>query len=60
MQRREVAEAAGLPVDPLSLPPPLSFLPWDLAQKEFSVAGCDFLGHMGRVLLIAAQDQLRV
>jgi hypothetical protein len=42
---------------PLVLPPPLSQLPWDLAQEEFGVAGTDFLGHLGRVLLRAAQDQ---
>ena len=58
IQRRRLnaneAEAAGLP---LVLPPPLSQLPWDLAQEEFGVAGTDFLGHLGRVLLGAAQDQ---
>jgi hypothetical protein len=41
----------------LVLPPPLSQLPWDLAQDEFGVVGTDFLGHLGRVLLGAAQDQ---
>jgi hypothetical protein len=41
----------------LVLPPPLSQLPWDLAQEEFGVAGTDFLGHLGRVLLVAVQDQ---
>jgi hypothetical protein len=41
----------------LALPPPLSQLPWDLAQDEFGVVGTDFLGHLGRVLLDAAQDQ---
>jgi len=44
-------------VPPLVLPPPLSQLPWDLAQEEFGVAGTDFLGHLGRVLLVAVQDQ---
>jgi hypothetical protein len=39
------------------LPPPLSSLPWDLAQDTFGVVGTDFLGHLGRVLLLAAQDQ---
>ena len=42
---------------PLVLPPPLSQLPWDLAQDAFGVVGTDFLGHLGRVLLGAAQDQ---
>jgi len=56
VQRRRLNanEAAVLP---LVLPPPLSQLPWDLAQEEFGIAGTDFLGHLGRVLLGAAQDQ---
>jgi hypothetical protein len=53
-RRRLEAERSVLP---LVLPPPLSQLPWDLAQEEFGVAGTDFLGHLGRVLLGAAQDQ---
>ena len=58
MQRRRLeAEEAEGAVLPLVLPPPLSQLPWDLAQEEFGVAGTDFLGHLGRVLLVAAQDQ---
>ncbi len=48
---------AGTPPAPLVLPPPLSSLAWDLAQDEFGVTGTDFLGQMGRVLLIAAQGQ---
>lgn len=52
----QAAEAQG-GVPPLVLPPPLSQLPWDLAQQEFGVAGTDFIGHLGRVLLAAAQDQ---
>lgn len=46
-----------MPVDPLVLPPPLSRLPWDIAQETFGVVGSDFLGHLGRVLLTTAQDQ---
>ena len=58
MQRRRLTvEAAQVSLLPLVLPPPLSQLPWDLAQEEFGVAGTDFLGHLGRVLLGAAQDQ---
>ena len=53
---RRKAEARAV-VLPLVLPPPLSQLPWDLAQEAFGVAGTDFLGHLGRVLLVAAQDQ---
>jgi hypothetical protein len=58
MQRRRLeAEETGGAVLPLVLPPPLSQLPWDVAQEAFGVAGTDFLGHLGRVLLMAAQDQ---
>src|SRR5712692_7536387 len=56
-RRRLKAAEAQAGVLPLVLPPPLSQLPWDLAQEEFGVAGTDFLGHLGRVLLRAAQDQ---
>jgi hypothetical protein len=56
-RRRLQADEAQGAVLPLVLPPPLSQLPWDLAQEEFGVAGTDFLGHLGRVLLAAAQDQ---
>ena len=47
-RRRLQAEAAEGGVLPLVLPPPLSQLPWDLAQEEFGMAGTDFLGHLGR------------
>ena len=58
VQRRRVkAEHVSAVVLPLVLPPPLSHLPWDLAQDAFGVVGTDFLGHLGRVLLEAAQDQ---
>jgi hypothetical protein len=57
-QRRGHTDApTSAAVPPLALPPPLSQLPWDLAQDEFGVAGTDFLGHFGRVLLRAAQDE---
>ena len=59
LQRRRVTHDAGVPVDPLALPPPLSRLPWDIAQETFGVVGSDFLGHLGRVLLTAWQDQSR-
>jgi hypothetical protein len=52
-----MADEAQVSVLPLVFPPPLSQLPWDLAQEEFGIAGTDFLGHLGRVLLGAAQDQ---
>jgi len=58
VQRRRLhAHEAQGGVPPLVLPPPLSQLPWDLAQEAFGVVGTDFLGHLGRVLLGAAQDQ---
>ena len=58
VQRRRVQAAhASAVVLPLVLPPPLSQLPWDLAQDTFGVVGTDFLGHLGRVLLGAVQDQ---
>ena len=58
IQRRRLnAEEPQAIVPPLVLPPPLSQLPWDLAQDAFGVVGTDFLGHLGRVLLGAVQDQ---
>jgi hypothetical protein len=43
--------------EPLRLPPPLSRLPWDIAQSEFGVQGADFIGHLGTVLLRSTQSQ---
>ena len=37
--------------EPLRLPPPLSRLPWDIAQFEFGLKGTDFIGVLGTVLL---------
>ena len=39
----------GQPPEPLRLPPPLSRLPWDIAQDEFGVKGADFIGIFGTV-----------
>ena len=39
--------------------PPLSRLPWDIAQDEFGVQGTDFIGILSTVLLRAAQDQFK-
>jgi hypothetical protein len=47
------------PPEPLRLPPPLSRLPWDIAQDEFGIKGTDFIGIFGTLLLRAAQDQFR-
>src|SRR6201998_4995391 len=44
--------------EPLRLPPPLSQLPWDIAQFEFGVKGTDFIGVLGTVLLRGAQSQV--
>jgi len=49
---------ASEPVAPPRVPPPLTRLPWELAQEEFGVAGADFLGSLGRVLL--AKDSIRI
>lgn len=45
--------------EPLRLPPPLSRLPWDIAQSEFESQGADFIGVMGALLLRNAQSQFR-
>src|SRR2546425_9807633 len=47
------------PPEPLRLPPPLTRLPWDIAQDEFGVQGADFIGILSTVLLRAAQDQFK-
>ena len=47
------------PPEPLRLPPPLSRLPWDIAQDQFGVQGTDFIGILSTVLLRSAQDQFR-
>ena len=43
--------------EPLRLPPPLSQLPWDIAQSQFGVQGADFIGVLGALLLRNAQFQ---
>ena len=45
------------PPEPLRLPPPLSRLPWDIAQSQFGTEGADFIGVLGAVLLRSAQSQ---
>ena len=44
--------------EPLRLPPPLSNLPWDIAQEKFGVKGADFIGAMSSVVLRAAKTQI--
>ena len=58
LQLRRMEKEGGAALEPLSLPGPLSELPWDMAQDEFGLSGTDFLGHLGRVLLQAAQDEI--
>lgn len=55
---RRLSQEEGTAVEPLQLPPPLSHLPWDIAQDEFGLVGSDFLGHLGRVLLRSGQDEM--
>jgi hypothetical protein len=57
LQQRRASAAEGSTLEPLQLPPPLSQLPWDIAQDEFGPVGSDFLGHLGRVLLRFGQDE---
>ena len=45
------------PPEPLRLPPPLSGLPWDIAQSQFGAQGADFIGALGTMLLRSAQSQ---
>src|SRR6266576_1800356 len=45
------------PSEPLRLRPPLSRLPWDLAQDEFGIKGADVIGVLGKLLHHAAQDE---
>jgi hypothetical protein len=58
--RERAARNASEPVEPPELAAPLSQLPWTLAQEEFGVAGADFLGSMGRLLVKHAKDEIRV
>ena len=45
------------PPEPLRLPPPLSQLPWDVAQSQFGIKGADFIGVLSTLLLRSAQSQ---
>lgn len=57
--RERAARNASEPVEPPRLMAPLSSLPWAMAQEEFGIAGADFLGSMGRLLLVQAKDEMR-
>lgn len=45
--------------DPPRVPAPLTRLPWMLAQEEFGSTGADFLGSLGRLLVIHAKKEMR-
>jgi hypothetical protein len=57
LDQRRAEESAGRAPAPLAMPPPLSSLAWERAREEFGLTGTDFLGQMGRVLLVAAKDE---
>lgn len=50
-RRIQARGTSAQPPEPLRLPPPLTRLPWDIAQDEFGVKGADFIGVMGTLLL---------
>jgi hypothetical protein len=58
-RRMQARSTLSPPPKPVRLPLPLNRLPWDLAQERFGVQGADFLGGMGKVLLIAAQLEFK-
>ena len=60
LDQRRGEEAAGRAPAAFALPPPLSSLPWERAREDFGLSGTDFLGQMGRILLVAAKDERRV
>jgi hypothetical protein len=57
LQLRRSSAEEGSTLEPLRVPPPLTQLPWDIAQDEFGPVGSDFLGHLSRVLLRSGQDE---
>src|SRR6266581_6759644 len=56
---RRIKDRSGQerPPEPPRLPPPLSRLPWDIAQSQFGTEGADFIGIMGTILLRSTQSQ---
>jgi hypothetical protein len=55
--RRLQARAVEARDPELRLPPPLSRLPWDLAQSQFGAQGADFMAELGRVVVRVRQSQ---
>lgn len=43
--------------EPPRVPAPLARLPWAVAQEEFGAVGADFLGSLGRLLVLHAKTQ---
>lgn len=60
LDQRRTQESTGRAPATLAMRPPLSVLAWERAREEFGLVGTDFLGQMGRVLLVAAKDERRV
>lgn len=58
--KKRAALNASEPIEAPRMPPPLSALPWALAQEEFGIVGADFIASLGRVLLGHAKDQMEI
>jgi hypothetical protein len=58
--KKRAEDNASGGVDPPRVPPPISELPWEMAQEEFGVMGADFLASLGRKVLGHAKDQIRI
>ena len=56
--KKRAAGNASEDVDPPRTPPPISELPWEMAQEEFGTMGADFLASLGRKVLAHAKDQI--
>ncbi|MFH1130285.1 MAG: hypothetical protein V1754_03055 [Pseudomonadota bacterium] len=55
--KQRAARNASDVIDPPRIAPPLSTLPWELAQEEFGIIGADFIASLGRKVLVHAKDQ---
>ena len=58
--KKRAEDNASEAVDPPRVPPPISALPWEMAQEEFGMMGADFLASLGRRVLGHAKDQIRI
>ena len=60
LERARSGERSAVEMAPTArMPSPLDRLPWDVAQDEFGSQGAEFIGALGRVLVRAAQDEIR-